>query len=215
MLLSRLQHELAAFYEAPVSYDVYDFLITDARLADALAPAAAASNQERLLVNEDAEDCRMSLYIDDEILSHLDRDDPLESLHDGNLAEFLVALEGVSHFQYLSWNAARDHAVTPFELELQAEVDKYVASAQLIERQRGAGVPRELHEVLFEAVSYRPELSRDLREVYVAANRYAARFCRALRLRHPGHHGDSGYLNALRRFYRLPRDGKLKVIQAS
>jgi hypothetical protein len=213
MLLSRLQHELAAVYEAPVSYDVYDFLITDARLADALAPAA--SNRERLLVQDDADDCRMSLYIDDEILNHLDRDDPLESLHDGNLAEFLVALEGVSHFQYLSWNAARDHAVTPFELELQAEVDKYVAAAKLIDLQRGAGVPRELHEALFESVSYRPGLSRDLRDLYAEANRYAAIFCRALRLRHPCHHGDSGYLNALRRFYRLSRDGKMKYILAA
>lgn len=215
MLLSRLQQELATVYEAPVSHDVYDFLITDARLADAIAPAAAASNQERLLVQDDAEGFLMSLYIDDAVLAHLHRDDPLQSLHDGNLAEFLVALEGVSHFHYVIWNAARDHSVTPFELELQAEVDKYVAAAKLIVGQRGGDVPRELHHTLFEAFALPPDMSEELKMRYADANRYAARFCRTLRLRHPGHHDDRGYLAELRRFYRLPRNEKVKYILAA
>ena len=47
-----------------------------------------------------------------------------------NLADFWSALEGVSHFTYYAWNAARDKSVSLFELELQAEVDKFVTTSK-------------------------------------------------------------------------------------
>ncbi len=46
-----------------------------------------------------------------------------------------TALEGVSHFVYLAWNAGHDKPVSLLELEMQAEVDKYVGSYWLMRRQ--------------------------------------------------------------------------------
>ncbi len=97
MLLSRLQSRLAGLYAAPIPYDVYDFLITDRDTAAALTPPGAATgNRERLLVRDADEDLELSLFIDAELLAALDEDDPTVSLHDGNLGDFLVAVEGVS-----------------------------------------------------------------------------------------------------------------------
>ena len=65
-------------------------------------------------------------------------------LHDGNVADYWTALEGVSHFLYLAWNAGHDKPVSLLELEMQAEVDKYVASYWLMRRQFPGRFPAEL-----------------------------------------------------------------------
>src|SRR6202008_3895610 len=86
----------------------------------------------------------MSLYLDPELLERLGRADPMERLHDGNVAGYWTALEGVSLFLYLAWNAGHDKPVSLLELEMQAEVDKYVASYWLMRRQYPGHFPAEL-----------------------------------------------------------------------
>lgn len=216
MLLNDLHAELASLYETPVGYDVYDFLITDARLAAALTPESAShQNHERLLLQSSAEDLRLSLYIDAEVLELLGSDDPTVSLHAGNINEFLIALEGISHFSYLIWNAERDNQVSLLEMELQAEVDKYVASAKLMSHQLGGAVPHLLHRQLFEAVRFDDSLSAEAQTRYQEANYYAARYCYTLRNRFPGHHHQLSFLRELRGFYRLTQNEKIRHIRAA
>ena len=57
--------------------------------------------------------------------------DPRERLDDGNLPDFLLALEGVSHFVYIAHRARLERSVSAVELELQAEVDKLPARSPL------------------------------------------------------------------------------------
>ena len=78
------------------------------------------------------------MYLERELLERLDQNDPLTRLDRDNLADFWSALEGVSHFTYYAWNAARDKSVSLFELELQAEVDKFVTTACCCARRRAA-----------------------------------------------------------------------------
>lgn len=215
MLLSQLQSELAGFYAAPIPYDVYDFLITDRRTAAALTPPGAATdNRERLLVRDGAE-LELSLFIDAELLAALAADDPTVSLHDGNLDDFLVAVEGVSHLQYLIFRAAQQEPVSLLELELQAEVDKYVTSAGFISNQRDNGhVPSALHARLFEDVRFDENLPPAAQSRYMSANRLAARYCHALRRRFPGHHHQKSFVRELRDFYRMSEPRKLRHIMA-
>lgn len=215
MLLSQLQTQLAGFYGAPVSYDVYDFLITDRRLAMALTPPGALTgNQERLLLREDASELALSLYIDETVLSSLGDDDPTVSLHDGNLNGFLIALEGVSHLQYLIFRAERARPVSLLELELQAEVDKYVTSARLVSTQGDGRVPPALHARLFDEVRFDATLPAAELARYEEANRLAARYCDALRRRFPGHHHEASFVRELRGFYRLGGREKIRHILA-
>ena len=135
MLLSRLQELIGGIYDVRVAHDVYDFLVTDrARLPPAARGGAA---DEELLVAQSADgsEVALSLYLDPQLLQRLAQADPLQSLHSGNVADCLTALEGVSHFLYLTWNAGHDKPVSLLELEMQAEVDKFIASHLLLRRQ--------------------------------------------------------------------------------
>jgi hypothetical protein len=213
MLLKTLQRGLATLYETHVAYDIYDFLITDRKLAASLEAATKPrSCDERLLVQQSGDGLDLSVYIDVGILNVLARDDPTDTLHHGNLNAFLIALEGVSHFQYLSWNAGYDKRVTLLEMELQAEVDKYVTAAALFSRQIMGPVPESLHKRLFTDVVFDATLDADSSTRYRDANHYAAKYCSSLKNRFPRHHHEPSFVNELRRFYRLPQNEKIRRI---
>src|SRR4029453_15457960 len=119
----------------------------------------------------------MALYIDAAVLARLALRDPFAALTQHNLADYLTVAEGVSHFVYLAWNAGFDKPVTLLELELQAEVDKYVLGAWLL-KERGEGrFPRELHRALFERARIDPQSAAGRLDLYHMASTYAARFC--------------------------------------
>ena len=199
-------HEL---YALDVGYAVSDFLITDAALAGSL-DAGGRKVDEKLLIAEANGEADVALYLESELLERLERNDPLTRLDRDNLADFWSALEGVSHFTYYAWNAARDKSVSLFELELQAEVDKFVTTATLLREQTGRA-PRALHTWLFDAPTFAAELDDDERERYRRANRYAAKYCSRLS---PALAGAAAVRRELRHFYRLSQTFKLAHIDA-
>jgi hypothetical protein len=218
MLLRELQSLLGRINDVEVPHDVYDFLITDrAELSRWHAASAASGTPETLLVEQGDEGMNLALYLDAELLRRLVASAPLERLHDGNLEDFCTALEGVSHFSCVIWCAARGRPVSVLALEMQAEIDKYVASVLLTGTQRGGTLAHDLHARLFEQVRFREDLADDARRLYEAANRYAARFCRRLedRFLRRRRVRVAEMLGELRRFYRLDDVGKLRAIEAT
>ena len=216
MLLRRLQESLGRIYDIPLEHDVRDFLVTDrTALARENGAAIRHNSEEELLVRQDGDEVRVSLYVDQRVLERLSGQDPLEALNPGNLADFWTALEGVSHFQYLAWNAGFDRPVSIHELEMQAEVDKYAATLFLLGAQQAGRVPQRLHHWLFERGCIDSALSRQKREMYASANRYAARFCRALeeRFLRRGRVRCEALVRELRHFYRLTHAPKIRLIE--
>ena len=57
------------------------------------------------------------------------------------LQDFLLAVEGVSHFVYLVHRARQERPVSAVELELQAEVDKYLVALLVTWNQTGEPPP--------------------------------------------------------------------------
>lgn len=212
MQLAEVQRYLCGFYDSPNAYAVDDFLITDSALASALAPSSSSANDERVLVAESDDGLALSLYLSAETLEQLDLEDPFVDLHEGNLAAFLLALEGVSHFNYLCWNASYDRSVTLLELELQAEVDKYVTARDLLQRQGQSATPDELHRRLFERIYFHEELDSQQLDRYRCANRYAAKYCHSLSENY-SMLASRAYKNELRRFYRLSQNEKIRHIE--
>ena len=204
MLLSRLQQLLGGIYDVPVAHDVYDFLVTDrARLPP---QARGGTAEEEVLVAQfpGGGELALSLYLDPQLLQRLARADPLTELNGANVGDWWTALEGVSHFLYLAWNAGHDKPVSLLELEMQAEVDKYVVSYWLMRRQYPGHFPAELRRALFERTRIDPRLAAERRELYREASCYAARFCRRLEQRLGARDaGEREVLTELRRFYRL------------
>ena len=219
MLLSRLQEFIGGIYDVRVAHDVYDFLVTDRTRLPQGARGGCAD--EELFVAEAGGELAVSLYLDPQLLERLAQADPLERLHAGNVADWLTALEGVSHFLYLAWNAAHDKPVSLLELEMQAEVDKYVASYWLLRRQAPGHFPAELPHLLFARTRVAESLAGGRRALYEEASRYAEKFCRRLermlvRARHGGEGccASSEVLTQLRRFYRLTNARKRSLIES-
>ena len=214
MLLQALQRELEDIYEINVPIAVQDYLITDREAISRLAVEPPAGTDEALYLLEDDDGAAMSLFIDESVIKHLAEDDPIESLHEGNLADFCVVLEGVSHFTYVAWRASHDHSVTELELEVQGEVDKFVATAMLLGRQCSGRVPDFLSHRLFHDVGFLPTLERTRRMRYERANEYAGRFCAGLERRHIRACSGAAMTRELRHFYRLNQGQKLRYIEA-
>ncbi len=208
MILRRMQEFIGDIYDVSIANDVYDFLVTDRQRLPPAARTNGASDEELIVAQpeEGGGEIAMSLYLDPRLLERLDRADPMECLHHGNVADYWTALEGVSHFLYLAWNAGHDKPVSLLELEMQAEIDKYVASYWLLRRQFPQRFPAELLRLLFERTRIDPRLAAGREELYREASRYAEKFCRRLEqsLRGAqGHRSEAHVLAELRRFYRL------------
>ncbi len=131
-----MQGQLGRLYDVDVEHDVRDYLVTDrALLATLTAGNPGRSADEQLIVVENGGAVDVALYLDQGVLERLVAADPRHGISGANLADFWTVLEGVSHFHYLAWNAGFDKPVTLLELEMQAEVDKYVSTRMLLQAQ--------------------------------------------------------------------------------
>ena len=211
MILTHLQRLIGGIYDLGVGYDVYDFLVTDRRTLP--AQVRHRRTHEDLIISEPATaqphepgaEMAVSLYLDSGLIERLQREDPTVRLHEGNVADCWEALEGISHFLCVAWHAAHDRPVSILELELQAEVDKYVASYWLLRRQDPGRFPAELHRLLFERTHIDAASAEGREDLYRLASRYAGRYCRRLEreLRRARTGPEDAVLAQLRRFYRL------------
>jgi hypothetical protein len=212
MLLGNLQGLISDFYALDLPYRVDDFLTTDAQLARAL-DGGGRQVDEKLLIAEADGEAEVCLYLEQQVLERLERSDPLQHLDADNLEDFWTAFEGVSHFTYYAWNAQREKEVTLLEMELQAEVDKFVATTLLLLRQ-GNSDARGLHHWLFELPRFDQRLGAHEVDRYRNANRYAAKYCQRLAAA-PERSPEREPVQAeLRRFYRLTQTSKIEHIDA-
>ncbi len=216
MLLSRLQELLAGIYDLSLGDDVSDYVITDRSWLPESAAANGADEQLFVESGSASREFGVALYLDPVLLERLAAADPTDALHVGNVADYLTALEGVSHFVCVAWHARHGRDVSLLALELQAEIDKYVATYALLRRQAPRRFPAELHDLLFTRTQIDPALAGERAPLYRTATAHAARYCRTLerRLRRDGAAGAvlPGDLRAeLMRFYRLPETRKLEA----
>ena len=216
-MLTTLQRQLERIYEVEIPHRVEDFLITDPEFLSAVQGSDDSSQpavEERLLVVQDGDSVDVALYLDNEIINRLADDDPTSKLHDGNLADYCTAMEGVSHFLYLLWNAQHERGVSLLELEMQAEIDKYVSMAFLFSQQGCGRVPARLHDWLFAKPTFDASLDRPSLERYRDANYYAGRYCARLQRRYLANNGRAGFFQDLRRLYRLTNHAKISCVVA-
>ena len=213
MQLQPLQQRLQTIYEIDAGYNVEEFVISDALLAQQLETQKQARQiPVKLLVRQHTDGLDISLFLHQDILQNLQQDNPTQVLHHGNLADFCTVTEGISHFVYLTWNARHDRSITLFELELQAEVDKYVMAAALLAEQLCGTLPHNLPHILFDRPSFDSQLNRIEHQRYRLANAYARQYCHNLH-RSLLDLGDSVLITReLRRFYRLLHHKKIQRI---
>lgn len=216
MLLRELQGMLARFYRLDVAADVSDYLVTDPQLLSRLHTDTLPSPDETLLIATREQSLEVALYLQEEMLARLIESNPCADLLNSNLDDFCKVLEGVSHFVCLAWNAGKDKSVTRLELELQAELDKYVGARLLLESQANARLSgAQLRAVLFGAVRYRDELAADELERYRQANSMVGRYCNSLEQRFPAAGVTAAMAAELRAFYRMSQPEKFSHMRAA
>lgn len=213
MPVAELQSRLESCYELNLPYRVEDFTTTDVNLARLLDGDHPHQPHERLLLQQTGDDLSMSLYLDADLMARLATIEELYTAADEHLADLSLALEGVSHFVYMAWNASYERPVSLLELELQAEVDKFVMLL-LLQQEQGVAAFGKLHQWLFEDVSFAATLDEEQLARYRTANRFAARYCWSLGRQYQQLKGGADWYNELRRFYRLQHDAKLRYIHS-
>ena len=184
-LATRVQHALERLYRLERAADVDDFVTP-----------AEHGEREALFVRES----------DDGVLEMQLRLPPLA----GGLDPICQIIEGVSHFVYLADRAARGREATQLELELQAEVDKYVVLAASV-----AGfdevASRRLRARLYDDVSFEHDADTELGERYRIANDYARRFTARLEREYLSRARFAELHAELRRFFHLGQGAKLRA----
>jgi hypothetical protein len=205
--LDRVQRGLEALYRVDTGVEIGDFIV-DAALRDALV--STRRPREQLLVCEADGELSLALFIDPRALANLTSHDPARRLGDHNFGDFLLAIEGVSHFIYAIRCARAERPVSQLELELQAEVDKYVTC--LLTTEPEARVSAALRRRLFSDIWYEPDLDGEEHARYRAANDNAQRYATWLEQVFVVPRKIPEMLAELRRFYRLGLAGKLGAI---
>jgi hypothetical protein len=208
-LLSRIQHGLERLYRIATGVDVRDFVLDPAARAAALDHGSRAP-REQLLLAEDGGELSLGLFVDPSVVANLERHDPAATLGDHNAGDFLLAVEGVSHFVYAVWCAQAGRPVSALELELQAEVDKYVTC--LLLAGHGHRASAAWRRRLYDDVTFEPDLDAIERDRYRAANDGARHFAAPLERRFVACRRVVDMFDELRRFYRLSLPAKLDHI---
>ena len=210
MTLGALQRGIEHLYAVDTGLDVDDFLVDDAALPD----ESLRTRGETLLLRE-AEDgaAEVGLWVDATSLARLEAAPARHWIGDDLLPDLCKAVEGVSHFVYLAYRALEERPVSLFDLELQAEVDKFAVAA-LLAREDGGGSSEiaALRVRLFEDASFLDDERAENGARYRRASRCAARL--ASRLEDPISRasGRTQTVDHLRRFYRLGAEEKVRFI---
>ncbi len=172
---------------------------------DAFVAAAGEGEREALMVRM-GDDGAVEMSLRLPLLGRRDFD----VLSGEDLDPLCQIIEGVSHFVYLAARAREDRRTTQLELELQAEVDKYVV---LVSALGGLEEPKsaKLRARLYEDVSFSSAAGTEDGDRYRLANHGAARFVRRLERQYVRSGRVRELHGELRRFYRLGQEEKIRA----
>jgi hypothetical protein len=191
-LATRIQRGLEALYRLDRGADV-----------DAFVTHADDGEREALLVRESEDGLELLLRIPRLGERTVDVDG-------ADLDPLCQIIEGVSHFVYLADRASYERETTQLELELQAEVDKYVILASAL-KDFDEHTSRRLRERLYEGVAYVHDEGTELGDRYRMANGYARRFTARLEREYVMRARFGELQGELRRFFHMGQGEKLRA----
>ncbi|MFO0743201.1 MAG: hypothetical protein U0270_45430 [Labilithrix sp.] len=184
-LASRIQRGLENLYRLDRAANIDDFVF-----------AAEEGEREGLFVRETHDGLELRLH--------------LPRLEATKLDPICQIIEGVSHFVYVAERAQQNRVTTQLELELQAEVDKYVVLAASIEGFDEAASQR-LRDRLYQRVEYTHAPHTVEGERYRVANERAHRFTGRLERELVASRRFTQLRAELRRFFHMSQTDKLRA----
>jgi len=188
-MLDHIQKHLVEIYQLEPSEPVTNFLLDPQtfRLWQGDTPGNPNLIREQVILKENAAEdlVQLGLYLHPDVLKNLQKNRPDHGLNKNNFADFCSAVEGVSHFLFVDHRAKLDLPLSAVELELQAEVDKFVTIFFYFHAQdkQVALTPENqtlLLNQLFQAFRLRPYLNLEEIERYERASNAAAKISKFL-----------------------------------
>ncbi len=210
MILEKIQKDLETLYAIQLDQNVKNFL-TQTGHQKGTQKIGSRFQQEALFIRQNGNDVEVGLFFHPKLLQKLKTDNPYTRLNTSNLEPFLTATEGVSHFLYFLSRAEKELPVTQLEMEVQAEVDKYLLTCFLYYHQHHT-LPLFLFPALFENFRWHEALTPEEKERYEKANTLAARFCNHLETHYLRAKRWQALLGAARQFYRLNHWAKIRLL---
>jgi hypothetical protein len=213
-VLAHLQRQLQSLHDVDIGLDVDAYAI-DATV-HAQMPGAVQGLVEQLFVRDDGEQVELALYVARPVLQKLRSRGPNSTrtlLDAHSLEPYCIALEGVSHFIYVAWRAQVGRPVTALELELQAEVDKFICCWLMILQRRAHPTltVAALRQQLFAQCVLRDEVPADEHDRYTTAHWAARRFCSQLVAQHGERPAVHTLVAAARAYFRRGLPDKLAL----
>ena len=176
------------------------------RVANESSPGA------QLLVRQLDSDVMATIYFPDSLIRRLESHPPQRGLDESNVDAFAVFVEEIDHLLLLAERALIGRSLTLFELELHANVSKYlVLSRFLAGRMRFLEPQRRLwlRHQLFEKGRFQDE-DESLRRRYRDARRWSVKYIDVLRT-----HRAAQKIDSLRRFHDAGAHEKLRLIESA
>lgn len=191
-LASRIQRGLERLYRLDRAADV-----------DAFVTHADEGEREAILVRESEDGLELLLRVPRLA-------DRTVDVRGAGLDPLCQIIEGVSHFVYLADRASLGREATQLELELQAEVDKYVILAASLQ-DFDERTSRRLRERLYDDVSFVHDAGTVEGQRYRMANGCARRFTGRLERDYVVRARFGEMQGELRRFFHMGQGEKLRA----
>ena len=200
MIIDKLYDFLCSFYNLPAGLHPSDFLLTK---PPHLEPTANDRwGREAVFAIKKGNNWDVGIYIKPEIMKRLEE-------NKFSIDELSCAIEGVSHFVYLIDRIKHNKHCSLLELELQAEVDKFITLS-------ACGKFKSAHTIksfkaLFNLFKFSKHLNSDEKTRYFLANKFAAKYCDKLKREIITDHMNNMKNNA-NLFYRKDLKGKISIL---
>ena len=216
MLLNTVQQQFEKIYQLPPYFSIKDFLINQ----ETLEKFKGEQNHHltnlnlkgfMLLLPEDDE-LSLAIYLNDQVMNNLYKYSPSQGLNENNIHDFCIMAEEVSHFLYITWKAQHSIQITNLELELQAEVDKFIICNFYCSNVNDRSNKLPLKELLFETFSLEKNLSKESKNRYYTASKLARHYCHFLEKHFIKKDHLRQMMAEIRRFYRFSQTDKISHI---
>ena len=182
-------------------------------VAEPAVVAGSASGSARTLVRERDEGLALTIYYPDSLVRCLEGNDPTQRLDDDNVDSFNTLVEELDHFLVLADRFRCRGVVSLMDLELHANVTKYLVLKMFVGKMRRASrlAPEDASWVRQQVFDRGEFVAEDpqVRDRYREASRLGARYVGALDDMPPATRPA-----ALRRFHRMPPQAKVAHINA-
>lgn len=233
-LFDGIQKNIENLYDINLGINVSDFLIDENKLSESadwkefFSQLSADSSEDiELTINGAAvinntysntlkryRDAWFGLYLSDNLLQTLNKNDPRESINNTNSNAFMTAIEEVSYLIYAMQAVKYDKQFTKLEQEMQASVDQFLITYFHIKDLNKGLVPLNMIDYFTNPETYvYPYMCKEYIERYKLAAKTSAKYNKFLFKEHLMDLQKNPFKKEVIDFYNKTQMGKLERVR--